>query len=119
MVCPEDETRLVGEPVILAGRYRLLDPIGRGGMATVYRAEQLNVERPVAIKMLRAEVTGEAGFVDNEEVKVGGQEVDEGQCEDRFEGSTEEGISEAVEYEAFKVKASGSTSPGTFRPHPP
>jgi len=39
----------------LAGRYRLGARIGAGGMGVVYRAEQLPIGRPVAVKLLRAE----------------------------------------------------------------
>lgn len=34
------------------GGYQILDEIGRGGMATVYRAHQISIDRDVAIKML-------------------------------------------------------------------
>ncbi|MEM1349117.1 MAG: protein kinase [Myxococcota bacterium] len=37
---------------ILAGRYRITSEIGRGGFGTVYLAQQLNVDRDVAIKVL-------------------------------------------------------------------
>ncbi len=40
----------------LAGRYRLLEQIGRGGMATVYRADDLRHGRTVAMKVLRPDL---------------------------------------------------------------
>jgi serine/threonine protein kinase len=41
----------VVEAALLAGRYRLIEPIGRGGMAEVWRAEDVALDRPVAIKL--------------------------------------------------------------------
>src|SRR5436190_16402379 len=35
---------------VIATRYALRDPIGRGGMGTVWRADDLYLERPVAVK---------------------------------------------------------------------
>ena len=43
----------------IAGRFRLEERIGSGGMATVYRAFDETLERWVAIKVLHAEVAGE------------------------------------------------------------
>ena len=37
------------------GRYKILKSIGEGGMATVYLAEDTNLERQVAVKVIRAE----------------------------------------------------------------
>jgi diguanylate cyclase (GGDEF)-like protein len=48
----------------LAGTYRLLHEISRGGMGVVYRAEDLALERPVAIKMLRPDLAEDRAFVD-------------------------------------------------------
>lgn len=39
---------------MLAGRYQLLEPVGEGGMGTVYRAEQVQpVKRTVAVKLIK------------------------------------------------------------------
>ncbi len=37
---------------VVGGRYRLEAPIGRGGMATIWRAVHLDLNRPVALKFL-------------------------------------------------------------------
>ena len=38
---------------VLAGRYQLEEPIGRGGMSTVYRGRDRTLGRPVAVKLIR------------------------------------------------------------------
>ncbi|MEJ2239613.1 MAG: hypothetical protein P8X82_15060 [Gemmatimonadales bacterium] len=40
----------------MSDTYRLVRPIGRGGMATVYLAEDLKHHRKVAVKVLRPEL---------------------------------------------------------------
>src|SRR5688572_21826469 len=45
----------------LGDRYRIGDVIGRGGMAVVYRAEDRKHNRPVGIKVMRAEVAAAMG----------------------------------------------------------
>ena len=49
----------------LGGTYRLLHEISRGGMGVVYRAEDLALERPVAIKMLRPDLAEDRAFVEH------------------------------------------------------
>lgn len=43
----------------VAGRYRVLERIGRGGMGTVYRAHQIAMRRDVALKVLRQDLAGD------------------------------------------------------------
>ena len=39
---------------LIAGRYRLTEPIGHGGMATVYRGQDEALGRDIAVKLFRA-----------------------------------------------------------------
>ncbi|MEM7137794.1 MAG: serine/threonine-protein kinase [Myxococcota bacterium] len=41
---------------VIAGRYRVVAPIGRGAMGTVYRAEHVQISKVVAIKLLHEEL---------------------------------------------------------------
>ena len=44
----------------LAGRYELIEPVGSGGMAVVWRARDLRLDRPVAVKLLRPPLADDA-----------------------------------------------------------
>jgi len=48
---------------VLGDRYQLQDPIGRGGMATIYRARDLRMDRTVAVKVLREVYSTDPKFV--------------------------------------------------------
>lgn len=45
------------------GPYRIVEPLGEGGMAAVYKAYQPGVDRYVAVKVLPRQLTNEAQFV--------------------------------------------------------
>ncbi|MGI8704132.1 MAG: Stk1 family PASTA domain-containing Ser/Thr kinase [Candidatus Limnocylindrales bacterium] len=48
---------------VLGGRYRLLELLGEGGMATIYRANDAQLGRDVAVKVLRPEYGRDSAFV--------------------------------------------------------
>jgi serine/threonine protein kinase/formylglycine-generating enzyme required for sulfatase activity len=58
-VVPGIEGTLAGQTL---GHYQLLERIGRGGMATVYKAYQPSLDRYVAVKVLPTYLAHEPGF---------------------------------------------------------
>jgi serine/threonine-protein kinase len=73
--CPEDGTKLVEpreleeadkDPLLgrtIGGRFKIVERVGTGGMGTVYRAEQTGLDRSVALKILRKELSWEQDTV--------------------------------------------------------
>jgi beta-lactam-binding protein with PASTA domain/tRNA A-37 threonylcarbamoyl transferase component Bud32 len=58
------DTNTAPAPRIVGDRYRLLDELGRGGMATVHRAHDRVLDRHVAIKLLHADLADDSAFLD-------------------------------------------------------
>ena len=48
---------------ILGNRYEIIEKVGNGGMATVYKATDLVLKRYVAVKVLRDEFTTDEEFI--------------------------------------------------------
>ena len=53
-------TDLVGRT--LAGRYEILNRLGQGGMAVVYRARHIQLDRLVALKVMMEYLTQDSNF---------------------------------------------------------
>lgn len=51
------------QPGQMLGPYRIINQIGQGGMATVYKAYQLSMDRNVAIKVLPGQLAESAEFI--------------------------------------------------------
>ncbi len=55
----------MSEKNVLAGRYELIEKIGDGGMAIVYKAKDRLLKRLIAVKILKPEFVQDAKFVEN------------------------------------------------------
>src|SRR5689334_13786896 len=53
----------VGAGHVIAGRYRLVAPLGRGGMGAVWRAEHLALGSPFAVKLMDPAIAHDAAAV--------------------------------------------------------
>ncbi|MCO5217673.1 MAG: protein kinase [Thermomicrobiales bacterium] len=80
-------------PTILADRYRLETPVGEGAHATTWRGWDEKLSRPVAVKILRAEVATDPQFVQRfrDEARVAAS-VRQGNVVDVYDFGQEQGV---------------------------
>lgn len=50
--------------MFISDRYEIIDKVGSGGMADVFKAKDHRLNRYVAIKVLKAEFSGDTKFVE-------------------------------------------------------
>lgn len=79
---------------VIDGRYKVLSRLGAGGMATVYKAWHLLLEKPVALKFIHAEASHDERFRQRffREARVASELVHPNAVAMREFGETPEGL---------------------------
>ncbi|RMG17478.1 MAG: serine/threonine protein kinase [Planctomycetota bacterium] len=87
----DSDDPLVGQ--VLEGRYRVLEPIGSGGMAVVYRAWHLLLEKTVALKLIHPQSAERSSFRERfyREARIASELVHENIIQTREFGETAAG----------------------------
>src|SRR3974390_781680 len=60
---PPSATNPLQTGSLLAGRYEIIDRLGGGGMGTVYKARDREVDRMVAVKVIRADLANDSDIL--------------------------------------------------------
>src|SRR3954466_15759100 len=62
---PQGATQVFAPGELFAGRYRMITRIGRGGMGDVWRADDVILDTPVALKLIRSTAPAQRGLMLN------------------------------------------------------
>ena len=57
----EGESSMISSGMMLKGRYEIIDEIGRGGMAVVYRIMDHTLHKQAALKMIKDSLQQDEG----------------------------------------------------------